>query len=153
MLKKIPALVAAAVSAVLVVTMSGPATSAGAVGSADGSSYTPAPPVQTGAPERGGGGGGHGSGPGRYKVPTGAYFNNPRGSWNDRMRIERQVMHAIKATKKGAVIRIALYSFDRIPVAKALIAARQRGVHIQLLLNDHQDSKACLLYTSDAADE
>ena len=31
-------------------------------------------------------------------------------------------MHAINNTKKGATIRIALYSFDRIPVAKALIA-------------------------------
>ena len=154
MLKKVPALVAAAVSAALVLTMGGPATSAGVVGTDDGSSYA-ASPVQTAAPDRGQGHGGgngggnnaghnagHGSGPGRYKVPTGAYFNNPRGSWYDRMRIERQVMHAIKATKKGAVIRIALYSFDRIPVAKALIAARQRGVHIQLLLNDHQDSKA-----------
>ena len=61
---------------------------------------------------------------GRYHVPTGAYFNNPRGSWNSRLRIERQVMHAINNTQKGATIRIALYSFDRIPVAKALIAPR-----------------------------
>ncbi len=83
-----------------------------------------------------------GKGGGRYHVPTGAYFNNPRGSWTARMRIERQVLHAIDATKKGAVIRIALYSFDRIPVAKRLIAAKKRGVHIQMLLNDHQDTRA-----------
>ena len=75
-------------------------------------------------------------------MPTGAYFNNPRGGWNSRLRIERQVMHAIANTRKGAIIRIALYSFDRIPVARALIAARNRGVHVQLLLNDHQDTRA-----------
>ena len=75
-------------------------------------------------------------------MPTGAYFNNPRGGWNSRLRIERQVMHAISNTRKGATIRIALYSFDRVPVAKALIRAKKRGVHIQILLNDHQDTKA-----------
>ena len=57
-------------------------------------------------------------------------------------------MHAINNTKKGAVIRIALYSFDRIPVAKALIRAKKRGVHIQLLLNDHQDTKAMKMMRS-----
>jgi hypothetical protein len=46
-----------------------------------------------------------GKGGGRYHVPTGAYFNNPRGGWPARMRIERQVLHAIYATKKGAIIR------------------------------------------------
>ena len=48
-----------------------------------------------------------GKGGGRYHVPTGAYFNDPRGGWPARMRIERQVMRAIKATEKGSVIRIA----------------------------------------------
>ena len=52
------------------------------------------------------------------------------------------MVRAIDHTKKGATIRIALYSFDRIPVAKRLIAARNRGVHVQLLLNDHQDTRA-----------
>lgn len=77
-----------------------------------------------------------------YRVPVGAYFNNPRGNWDERMRIERQVMKAIRATKKGATIRIALYSFDRIPVAQELLKARARGVRVQILLNDHQDTKA-----------
>jgi phosphatidylserine/phosphatidylglycerophosphate/cardiolipin synthase-like enzyme len=87
-------------------------------------------------------------GKGRYHVPTGAYFNNPRGSWNSRLRIERQVLHAINNTRKGAFIRIALYSFDRIPVAHALINAKRRGVHIQMLLNDHQDTKAMKMVRS-----
>ena len=78
----------------------------------------------------------------RYQVPTGAYFNNPRGSWAQRLRIERQVVRAIDNTRRGAIIRIALYSFDRIPVAKRLVAARNRGVRVQILLNDHQDTRA-----------
>ena len=151
--KKVPALVAAAVSAVLVLTVGGQPPSFAATAADDGSSFAvPSNPRSTGSSadrspsdgtstnvrqpraEKGKGG--------RYHVPTGAYFNNPRGGWNSRLRIERQVLHAINNTRKGAVIRIALYSFDRIPVAHALIAAKRRGVHIQMLLNDHQDTKA-----------
>jgi phosphatidylserine/phosphatidylglycerophosphate/cardiolipin synthase-like enzyme len=138
---KILALLAAAVSMILVVTVGGQTTSAGAATAVvDGSSYAattdPGSPAVPADPVRAKGRGG------RYHVPTGAYFNNPRGSWNSRLRIERQVLHAINNTRKGSVIRIALYSFDRIPVAHALIAAKKRGVHIQMLLNDHQDTKA-----------
>jgi len=75
-------------------------------------------------------------------VPTGPYFNNPRGSKKARFRIERQVINAIRRTPRRSYIRIALYSFDRMPVANALLAARRRGVHVQLLLNDHQDTRA-----------
>ncbi|MXG89035.1 phospholipase D-like domain-containing protein [Nocardioides flavescens] len=82
---------------------------------------------------------------GRYRVPEGAFFNNPRGGWPARLRIERQVVDAIDNTKRGSAIHIALYSFDRIPVARRLIAARDRGVKVQILLNDHQDTKAMKL--------
>jgi PLD-like domain len=81
-------------------------------------------------------------GGGRYHVPTGAYFNDPRGGWPARFRIEHQVVRAIDSAKKGATMRIALYSFDRIPVAQRLIAAVHRGVHLQMLLDDHQDTRA-----------
>jgi phosphatidylserine/phosphatidylglycerophosphate/cardiolipin synthase-like enzyme len=141
--KKIPALVAAAVSAVLVLSVAVQTTSAGAATTAaDGSSFAPSSSLGSPAtPSDHARAKGKGKG-GRYHVPTGAYFNNPRGSWNSRLRIERQVLHAINNTRKGSTIRIALYSFDRIPVAQALIAAKKRGVHIQMLLNDHQDTKA-----------
>jgi phosphatidylserine/phosphatidylglycerophosphate/cardiolipin synthase-like enzyme len=157
-------LLAAVVSAVLVLTVGGETTPAvGSAVAADGSSSgatfsaTPTPDrhhpgrsqaqgnVEGTSTTRAGdkvGDRAKGKGGGRYKVPTGAYFNNPRGGWPARMRIERQVLHAIAATKKGAIIRIALYSFDRVPVARALIAAKKRGVHIQMLLNDHQDTHA-----------
>jgi phosphatidylserine/phosphatidylglycerophosphate/cardiolipin synthase-like enzyme len=146
--KKSLALGATALSAALVLSM-GSTTGAVASVPGDGSSYAVAP-VQTATVATPGKAGrtttgkqhGKGKGQGRYKVPVGAYFNNPRGSWFDRMKIERQVRHAIDATKKGSTIRIALYSFDRVPMATALINAWKRGVHVQLLLNDHQDTKA-----------
>ena len=154
--KKIPALVATALSAVLMTSVGVQTTSAAEVtAGADDSSFSPSgTPGATGTtdgrfttvraanPERANG---KGKGGRRYHVPTCAYFNNPRGSWNARLKIERQVMHAINNTKKGSVIRIAVYSFDRVPVAKALIRAKKRGVHVQLLLNDHQDTKAMKL--------
>ena len=136
-MKKIPALVATALSAVLVTSVGVQTTSAAAVAAAadDSSSArrrqhgrragtTDGRLDQGARVEATDRAKGKGKG-GRYNVPTGAYFNNPRGSWNTRLRIERQVMRAIKNTRKGAIIRIALYSFDRVPVAKALIAATQ----------------------------
>ena len=77
----------------------------------------------------------------RWEAPRGPYFNDPhrRKGW---FRIERKVIDTIKHTPKGSTIRIAVYSFDRMPVAEALIAAHRRGVKVQMLLNDHQYTRA-----------
>jgi phosphatidylserine/phosphatidylglycerophosphate/cardiolipin synthase-like enzyme len=77
----------------------------------------------------------------RWKAPQGPFFNDPRRKkgW---FRIERKVIDTIKHTRKGSTIRIAVYSFDRMPVANALIAAHRRGVKVQMILNDHQYTKA-----------
>ncbi|HSF97364.1 MAG TPA: phospholipase D-like domain-containing protein, partial [Ornithinibacter sp.] len=77
----------------------------------------------------------------RWKAPQGPFFNDPRlkKGW---FRIERKVIETIKHTPRGSTIRIAVYSFDRMPVAKALIAAHRRGVKVQMILNDHQYTKA-----------
>ena len=80
-----------------------------------------------------------------YRTPTGPVFNNPRGNPRKRFRIEREIVRAIDATQRREVIRFALYSFDRMGVARALVAARNRGVRVQILLNDHQDTKAMKL--------
>jgi hypothetical protein len=77
-----------------------------------------------------------------YRVRGGPYFNNPHGTKKAKFRIERQVINATRSTPRHGYIRIALYSFDRMPVAKALLGAHRRGVHVQLLLNDHQDTRA-----------
>jgi phosphatidylserine/phosphatidylglycerophosphate/cardiolipin synthase-like enzyme len=81
--------------------------------------------------------------PQRSWAPTnGGYFNNPWGDRDAKFRIERQIVAAIKHARKGSYIRIAVYSFDRINVAKALIKAHKRGVHVQVLHNDHQYTRA-----------
>ena len=78
----------------------------------------------------------------RYKVQTGPVFNNPRAGTAGKFRIEREVLEVLRHTLKGETVRIALYSFDRIPVAQAILAAHRRGVHIQMLLNDHWENRA-----------
>lgn len=77
-----------------------------------------------------------------YSPPTGPIFNDPYGGDEARFRIERHILAAIRNTPKKGHIRIALYSFDRVPLAKALVAARKRGVQVQVLLNDHQVTRA-----------
>ena len=77
----------------------------------------------------------------RWKAPNGPYFNDPHRKAGH-FRIERKVIETIRHTRRGAIIRIAVYSFDRMPVANALVAAHKRGVKIQMLLNDHQDTRA-----------
>ena len=79
--------------------------------------------------------------PKRWKAYKGAFFNNPHVN-SQRYRIERRLIDTLRHVPKGETVRIALYSFDRIPVANAIIAAHKRGVRIQMLLNDHQDTRA-----------
>ena len=77
----------------------------------------------------------------KWKAPNGPYFNDPHLA-KGHFRIERRVVDTIKHTPKGSYIRIAVYSFDRVNVADALIAAYRRGVKVQILLNDHWDTGA-----------
>jgi len=77
----------------------------------------------------------------KWKAPRGPFFNDPHLR-KGYFRIERKVIDTIKHTPKGSTIRIAVYSFDRMPVASAIIAAHRRGVRVQMLLNDHQDTRA-----------
>jgi phosphatidylserine/phosphatidylglycerophosphate/cardiolipin synthase-like enzyme len=79
--------------------------------------------------------------PNHWKAYNGAFFNNPHVNAN-RFKIERRIIDTIRHTPRGETIRIAVYSFDREGVADALIAAHKRGVQIQMLLNDHQDTHA-----------
>jgi phosphatidylserine/phosphatidylglycerophosphate/cardiolipin synthase-like enzyme len=72
----------------------------------------------------------------KWKVPTGAKFNNPMIP-SKRFVIERHVLRAIRNTPKGEKIVISAYSLDRQVFADELIRARKRGVRVQVLLNDH----------------
>ena len=77
----------------------------------------------------------------QWKAPNGPFFNDPHRK-KGHFTIEQQVIKTIRHTPRRGVIRIAVYSFDRMPVANALIAAHKRGVKVQMLLNDHQDTRA-----------
>ncbi len=79
--------------------------------------------------------------PKRWKAYNGPFFNNPHLP-SQRYKIERRILDTLKHVPKGERVRIAIYSFDRIPVANAIIAAHRRGVHIQMLLNDHWENRA-----------
>ncbi|HEX4472859.1 MAG TPA: phospholipase D-like domain-containing protein [Nocardioides sp.] len=76
--------------------------------------------------------------PPKWKPPTGVAFNNPYGSFDERFALEHRILEAIRHAPKKGFIRIAVYSFDRVPMAQALMAAHSRGVHVQVLLNDHE---------------
>ena len=77
----------------------------------------------------------------KWEAPRGPFFNDPHRK-EGHYRIERQVIQTIKHTPRGSYIRIAVYSFDRVQVAHAIIAAHRRGVKVQMLLNDHWDTPA-----------
>lgn len=79
--------------------------------------------------------------PKRWKPYHGPFFNNPHVP-KDRYRIERRILDTLRHVPKGEHVRIAIYSFDRIPVANAIVAAHRRGVNIQMLLNDHWENRA-----------
>ena len=77
----------------------------------------------------------------KWKAPSGPFFNDPHRK-TGYFRIERKVINTIRHTPRGSMIRIAVYSLDRMAVANALVAAHRRGVKVQMLLNDHQDTAA-----------
>ena len=135
-MKRVSTLVSCAVSIALVSTFWGLAPSAQAVaaGSATASTVAlQAAPAATAAVEK--------KKPRRWKAYQGPFFNNPHVA-SQRYRIERRILDTLRHVPKGETVRIALYSFDRVPVAKAIVAAHKRGVHIQMLLNDHWENKA-----------
>jgi phosphatidylserine/phosphatidylglycerophosphate/cardiolipin synthase-like enzyme len=85
----------------------------------------------------------------RWEPPTGGFFNDPWGSVDQKYHIERQLLAMIRHAHRGSHIRVAVYSFDRTNVAEALIKAHHRGVHVQVLHNDHQYTKAMKMLKHD----
>lgn len=77
----------------------------------------------------------------KWQPARGAWFNTPRHGARQWV-LHRHIVSAIEHAKAGSYIRIALFSFDRKYVADKLIRAHRRGVHVQVLLNDHQVTPA-----------
>jgi phosphatidylserine/phosphatidylglycerophosphate/cardiolipin synthase-like enzyme len=72
-----------------------------------------------------------------YSPAPGAVFNNPYGASAAQDRIVAHVREAVQNAPAGSTIRFAAYSFDRKDVADALLAAHDRGVHVQMVVNDN----------------
>jgi phosphatidylserine/phosphatidylglycerophosphate/cardiolipin synthase-like enzyme len=77
----------------------------------------------------------------RYMPKEGAHFNVARGG-AAQYRIEREIIGAINHAIKGTAIRMTMFSFDRMPVADALVRAKRRGVSVQVLVNNHEMTSA-----------
>lgn len=77
-----------------------------------------------------------------WRPPGGASFNVPRAEPEFEWRSEKRIWYAIRNARKGSMIRVTIFSLDRKPMAEALVAARRRGVRVQVLLNNHQFTPA-----------
>jgi len=77
----------------------------------------------------------------RYTPASGALMNVPMGTKAEKHRLAVKLRKSIWATPKGSVIRIAVYSFDRKELGDALAAACDRGVAVQIVINDNWISR------------
>lgn len=73
--------------------------------------------------------------PAPWKAFTGITFNWPIGTHAERTRIVRRIHDAIDHTPAGETIRIATYNIGLEASADKLIAARRRGVRVQVIVN------------------
>ena len=117
--------------AVTVLPAALPAASSGSVASrldevaAAPSSVTAAPaaPAPRPAERRGG----------RWVPPVGVLLSDPTIPGRRRVILDR-VITSVKNTAKGEFIRTAVWNYDDRAVTNALIAAHQRGVHVQIVV-------------------
>ncbi|WP_028642401.1 phospholipase D-like domain-containing protein [Nocardioides sp. URHA0020] len=89
----------------------------------------------------------------RWKPPVGVSFNDPTGNADARGEIVTRLKRAIKHTHKGSTIRLSSFSFDRMDVAKLLIRAHRRGVHVQMVVMDHTAKTDTLPDETEDADD
>ena len=68
---------------------------------------------------------------------TGATFNRPIGTATEQQAIFRQIQNTIDAAPKGSTIKFAVFSFAWGPMTQKLVNAYNRGVHVQLVFDDH----------------
>ncbi len=73
-------------------------------------------------------------------VAEGPIFNNPTGTTAAKFRLQTHVERAIRNTPRGGTILIATYLMDRRQSADALIAARNRGVNVRVVMDDEIDT-------------
>lgn len=71
--------------------------------------------------------------PANYAMGPGTYFSFPNRGPKARNEIRGRVLSMIRSTWGGGTIRIATWSFRDKAVANALIAAKKRGVSVQIM--------------------
>lgn len=104
--------------------LAAPATPSAAVGSvASAASVATAAPAAAAAAERK---------RRPFRVKKGLTVTNPLNHTRD--NINAQIHAAINHTRKGATIRMMSWNFDSWPYVRALTAAHQRGVSVQLIM-------------------
>ena len=72
-----------------------------------------------------------------YTPGQGALFNNPFGTQAAQHNLAAKLRNTIASAPKHSVIRIAVYSFDRKELGDALVAACDRHVAVQIVINDN----------------
>jgi hypothetical protein len=105
--------------------------------SAATSAGTLAPAAEVGQPPR------------SYVFPSGSWFSYPNRTTSERMAIRNRILYTIQSTWGGprdpsngvplatnGKIRIATWSFNDWTIARALVAARNRGVSVQIVAAD-----------------
>ncbi|MCW3814050.1 phospholipase D-like domain-containing protein [Micromonospora sp. DR5-3] len=76
-------------------------------------------------------------------VPTTtAVFNNPLGTAAEKAAIQTRLVELIDGAPAGSRIRMAMFYATDATVPNALIAAKNRGVNVQVIFNDNDSAKA-----------
>lgn len=75
-----------------------------------------------------------------YAPGEGPIFNNPKGGYASKFRLQTHVEKAVRSTKRGQTILISTYLLDRRQSADALINARGRGVSVHVVLDGAIDT-------------
>ncbi|MFI7425402.1 phospholipase D-like domain-containing protein [Micromonospora sp. NPDC049836] len=83
-----------------------------------------------------------GPGPATAAPTTTAVFNNPVGTTAEKAAIQTRLVELIDGAPAGSRIRMAMYYATDATVPNALIAAKNRGVNVQVVFNDNDRTKA-----------
>lgn len=74
------------------------------------------------------------AGPASAAVTDGAVFNNPRVA-AEQYKVRDHIRGLINGSPAGSTIRIAIYNFTEAAVATDLIAAKDRGVNVRIVVD------------------
>lgn len=85
--------------------------------------------------QKSGGGGGKAKAPDKYTPRDGAKFNNPVGTPTKKGVLRNQLIRTINSVPKGEEIRVASWNIRSPDITRALIAASNRGVSVQAVMD------------------